>query len=957
MQMNLLFNLEAEDTAQTAFSDLLDTVTKLQAVLEDLGATDIADLLGQVQDLAVAFQDAGEAAQKVQDAINAAMGNATDATDAAMGSVDSLKTSLTEVADTTLGAVSDQMAAVMDATTAADEQVLALKDDLASVDAINMTSAADSITQITDALTTANAQAAELKANLMDTGAGGAGTTSTSSTSGGKSIFAGLGSGLFQTAMYSLMGYMGLQAMSSSANLFATMQTFMADNPGMTPTDAERAMAMLGSQGITGSAATGMMSSLGGKTMQDLFTLNGMLSPQGIQLQSLGLNRSMLTGTPWMNMQTIGTLYRQLNAKGLGMDAMNLLSLTGTSSLQNMFTNWGALQSGVSSMNMNMTPQQIAQQAATGQTFSLDLQKLAFAFSQLTVDLIPLIQPLVQGFTDLLGVFSGKMSIGAALKDLNNSLSEAQKMLLGFVAGLVGIKIVNLLRGMFSAVGTMEVTAGVVNILGGKMPGSGPVPTDPNAPTTPTDTTPSGPIAEAAAAILTAIETILLSPATALVAFAGGVVYLDLKFKTAMAGLDGLMKSFDKAGWAIQLIESPIAATILLFKGFLAVIHAVLTAFAYVTPGTKQFGDALEFVATTLKTVLADIGKWPGEFVKAIAGALASAVSAVATWGVDFKKAVVLAFSTVVSGIEGVLAPLLKLLGIGSSPSTGGGSTTTTTTQTTQQTIAQLNTQIAGLSSQFESYQKAHPGSNMNNNATLAGYHTQADALRTQITALSAALVHTQAPPGSGASSPSSNVMTWVQQALGQMGAGISSEWGNIMSSLAMKESGGNPNAVNGQGVQYYANNPSSIEHAMGLMQMMPSTFAANSKGGGSIFNPLDNIMASMNYILGRYHTPANFMAQTGFGTANYKGYAYGGTISEPIMGLGLASGMGYMFGENGPEHFSPAGGGGASATGAINLTVNINAGATSNPQQLARMVSQEIMMKLKTRMNTDLSF
>ncbi len=694
MQMNLLFNLEAEDTAQTAFSDLLDTVTKLQAVLEDLGATDIADLLGQVQDLAVAFQDAGEAAQKVQDAINAAMGNATDATDAAVGSVDSLKTSLTEVADTTLGAVSDQMAAVMDATTAADEQVLALKDDLASVDAINMTSAADSITQITDALTTATAQAAELKANLMDTGAGGAGTTSTSSTSGGKSIFAGLGSGLFQTAMYSLMGYMGLQAMSSSANLFATMQTFMADNPGMTPTDAERAMAMLGSQGITGSAATGMMSSLGGKTMQDLFTLNGMLSPQGIQLQSLGLNRSMLTGTPWMNMQTIGTLYRQLNAKGLGMDAMNLLSLTGTSSLQNMFTNWGALQSGVSSMNMNMTPQQIAQQAATGQTFALDLQKLAFAFSQLTVDLIPLIQPLVQGFTDLLGVFSGKMSIGAALKDLNNSLSEAQKMLLGFVAGLVGIKIVNLLRGMFSAVGTMEVTAGVVNVMGAGGGGTGVPGTDPGA----NPSASPGLLEEIAAGItalagsLSSLAAVIITPTVAVTAFAGGIAYLDVHFRQAENGLGNMMSGFDKLGLGMQLLESPLIVLIGLFQGFVYAIHALVTAFAYVTPGTKQFTSALEFVATQLNSISTTITTWGSQLVSTFSTALSGSLNAISQWG-----------SQLMSTFSSVLGPILSLLGINQSGGGGGSTTTTTTTtQTTQQPIAHLTTQIAGLSSQFE---------------------------------------------------------------------------------------------------------------------------------------------------------------------------------------------------------------------------------------------------------------
>ncbi len=931
MQMDLLFNLQAEDTAQTAFSDLLDTVTKLQTVMDDLGATDIANLLGQVQDLAVAFQDAADNAQKVQDAVNSAMGNATDATDAAMSSVDELKTSLTEVADTTLSTVSDHMASFMDATSAAEEQVVALRDDLTTVAEINMTSAADAVNTVTDALTAANAQAADLKANLAGTGAGAGGT---SGSSGGKSIFAGLGSGLFSTAMYSLMGYMGLQAMSSSANLFATMQSFMADNPGMTPTDAERAMAMLGSQGITGQSATGLMSALGGKTLQDLFTLNGMLSPQGLQLQSLGYNRSMVTASPWENLQTIGTLYRQLSAKGLGMDAMNLLSLTGTSSLQNLFTNWTAMQQGTSNMNMNMTPQQVAQQAATGQTFALDLQKLAFAFSQLTVDLVPLIQPLVQGFTDMMNVFTGKMSLSAAIKDLDNSLTLMQKAILGFVAGLVGIKIINLFRGMFSAVATMEVTAGVVNVIGaggGGVPGGSPggVPGDTTVP----GETPG-----------TGVGSYL---GWAALAAAGlGAMYLAVRelsthSQTTAHDMQKLNSTVGETGLQVAKMQSPMVGIDELFgiaalEKFPALRNALNAVIQTVDAVVKGIGSAFSTAASLAKA-------WGTDFVAAIHSGLTGVIGTISQWG-----------SQLMSTFSSVLGPILSLLGIhtsgGGSPGGGGG---TTTTQTTQQTIAQLNTQIAGLSTQFESYQKAHPGSNMNNNAQLAQYHSEANALRAQITSLQAGMLH--GAPGSSAGSSSGSVGQWVSQALSQFGAGISSEWGNIMTSLAMRESGGNPNAVNPQGVQYYANNPNSIEHAMGLMQMMPSTFGAY--GSGSILNPVNNISAAMQYILSRYQSPANFMAKTGFGTPSYHGYAYGGTISEPIMGMGLASGMGYMFGENGPEHFSPAGGGGASATGAINLTVNINAGATSNPQQLARMVSQEIMMQLKTRMNADLSF
>jgi SLT domain-containing protein len=159
-----------------------------------------------------------------------------------------------------------------------------------------------------------------------------------------------------------------------------------------------------------------------------------------------------------------------------------------------------------------------------------------------------------------------------------------------------------------------------------------------------------------------------------------------------------------------------------------------------------------------------------------------------------------------------------------------------------------------------------------------------------------------------GGKQTSANVTAILTEALKITNTPLS--WLPAMETLVMKESGGNASAVN----------PITVlgQHATGLLQTLPSTFAAYAMPGYTAgpTNALDDAIASIRYIKALYGSPASI---PGIGTpGNYVGYgkggrsgrsfAGGGAINEPVNGTGLWSGTPYSFAENGqPEYVSNA--------------------------------------------------
>jgi tape measure domain-containing protein len=110
----------------------------------------------------------------------------------------------------------------------------------------------------------------------------------------------------------------------------------------------------------------------------------------------------------------------------------------------------------------------------------------------------------------------------------------------------------------------------------------------------------------------------------------------------------------------------------------------------------------------------------------------------------------------------------------------------------------------------------------------------------------------------------SGNVSGWLSAALAVTGTPAS--WLPGLLRLVQAESGGNPLARNSQSV--------GGEHATGLLQTLPSTFAAYAvKGLDNILNPVANAAAAINYIKARYGSVFNTPLFKG---GSYVGYASG---------------------------------------------------------------------------------
>lgn len=149
----------------------------------------------------------------------------------------------------------------------------------------------------------------------------------------------------------------------------------------------------------------------------------------------------------------------------------------------------------------------------------------------------------------------------------------------------------------------------------------------------------------------------------------------------------------------------------------------------------------------------------------------------------------------------------------------------------------------------------------------------------------------------------SGTVTSWIIAAMKSAGAPMS--WLGALERLVSLESGGNPMAVN----------PTAVggQHATGLWQMLPSTFESYMTGG-NLFNPVQEGIAAIRYIMARYGSP---FAIPGLLSGHYSGYAGGGFM--PPYSLGLV-------GENGPE-FIQAGHSGATitpTTGAVDNHIHV---------------------------------
>ncbi|WP_035413894.1 transglycosylase SLT domain-containing protein, partial [Bacillus sp. SJS] len=147
----------------------------------------------------------------------------------------------------------------------------------------------------------------------------------------------------------------------------------------------------------------------------------------------------------------------------------------------------------------------------------------------------------------------------------------------------------------------------------------------------------------------------------------------------------------------------------------------------------------------------------------------------------------------------------------------------------------------------------------------------------------------------SGGKAAPAQVQNWLKSAIGITGVPMS--WLGPLQTMAMKESGGNPRAIN-----LWDSNAKKGTPSKGLLQTIDPTFNAYKMPGmNDIWNPIHNAVAAIRYTLSRYgsifNTPGIKNMSKGGG---YKGYYKGGKVPNSQWA---------WVGERGPELLKLPGG------------------------------------------------
>ncbi|MEN8702434.1 transglycosylase SLT domain-containing protein [Bacillus infantis] len=148
---------------------------------------------------------------------------------------------------------------------------------------------------------------------------------------------------------------------------------------------------------------------------------------------------------------------------------------------------------------------------------------------------------------------------------------------------------------------------------------------------------------------------------------------------------------------------------------------------------------------------------------------------------------------------------------------------------------------------------------------------------------------------GSGGVAAPAQVQSWLMAAIQATGAPAS--WLGPLQTMAMKESGGNPRAIN-----LWDSNAKRGTPSKGLLQTIDSTFNAYKMPGmNDIWNPIHNAAAAIRYIQGRYGSIFNTPGMRNMaGGGGYKGYYKGGNVPNTQWA---------WVGEQGPELMKIPGG------------------------------------------------
>lgn len=139
--------------------------------------------------------------------------------------------------------------------------------------------------------------------------------------------------------------------------------------------------------------------------------------------------------------------------------------------------------------------------------------------------------------------------------------------------------------------------------------------------------------------------------------------------------------------------------------------------------------------------------------------------------------------------------------------------------------------------------------------------------------------MQTSGKPGASMVASNAQLDAWIRAAMAF--AGVDSSWYSGLLTLIMRESGGNPNAINLWDINAQNGVPSQ-----GLMQTIPPTFAAyrDPRLPNQITDPIANIVAGINYIKARYGSI--FSVQQANPSAPPMGYDDGGYLPPGLTAV-----------------------------------------------------------------------
>lgn len=160
----------------------------------------------------------------------------------------------------------------------------------------------------------------------------------------------------------------------------------------------------------------------------------------------------------------------------------------------------------------------------------------------------------------------------------------------------------------------------------------------------------------------------------------------------------------------------------------------------------------------------------------------------------------------------------------------------------------------------------------------------------------------------------SGDLAQWVAQAMSDTGLS-GGDWLNGLETIAMHESGGNPNATNDWDSNAAAGDPSR-----GLMQTIGSTFEAYRSASlpDNIFDPVANIVAGIGYIQSRYGGIGNVPGLVSMSNGGpYVGYDSGGWLQPGITHVYNGTGK--------PERVISPDGAGPSGGGDVHFHIDIH--------------------------------